>query len=114
MYKYNTLDCFVSLLLCVRMRPNACLVALVCVRTCVYVYIFADKSRLFTYLPLVNFLLSVVSCLLFKFKCPLCGLLHPASCIQTEQFMLFQLERGGPLASKYFLLSFKGTPHPLG
>ena len=28
--------------------------------------------------------------------------------------MPFQIRRGGPLAPKYFLLGFNGTPHPLG
>ena len=28
--------------------------------------------------------------------------------------MPFQIRRGSPLAPKYFLLSFNGTPHPLG
>ena len=30
--------------------------------------------------------------------------------VQTEQFMLFQIRREGPLTPKYFLLSFNGTP----
>ena len=34
--------------------------------------------------------------------------------VQTEQFMLFQIRCGDPLAPKYFLLSFNGTPHLLG
>ena len=34
--------------------------------------------------------------------------------VQIEQFMPFQIRRGGPLAPKYFLLGFNGTPHPLG
>ena len=32
---------------------------------------------------------------------------------QSDFSHFFQIRRGGPLASKYFLLSFNGTPHPL-
>ena len=46
----------------------------------VYIYICQQKNRLFSALPLENLLLSVMRCLLFKFKRLQCGLLHPASC----------------------------------
>ena len=72
------------------------------------------KYRLFSALLLENLLLSVICCLLdLEFKLLQCGLLHPVS-LQPEQFMLFQIRRVGPLALKYFLLSFNGTLHPLG
>ena len=34
--------------------------------------------------------------------------------VQTEQFMLFQIRDGSPLALEYFLLSFNSRTHPLG
>ena len=73
------LDMYESLLPCARMRSRVMhLVASVCVRT--YVHIYVNKNRLFSALLLKNLLLSVMRCLLFKFKRLQCGLLRPASC----------------------------------
>ena len=64
---------------CARMRSRVMrLVASVCVRICIYVC--QQKNRLFSALPLENLLLSVMHCLLFKFKRLQCSLLCPASC----------------------------------
>ena len=48
-------------------------------RISIFVYICQQKNRLFSALLLKNFLLSVICCWLFEFKCLQCGLLHPAS-----------------------------------
>ena len=79
---------------------------------------------LFSPLPLENFLLSVICCLLVKWTCHSkfgCSCWETPSvvcyiqwAVQTEYFLLFQIRRVGPLAPKYFLLSFNVTPHPLG
>ena len=68
----------------VRMRSRVMrLVKSVCVRTYVrmyvHIYICRQKNRRFSALPLENLLLSVIYCLLFKFKRLQCGLLLPAS-----------------------------------
>ena len=59
-----------------------------CMYVCIYiyvcVYICGQKNGLFSALLLENLLLSVMNCLLFKFKCLQCDLLCLASCIQTE------------------------------
>ena len=51
-----------------------------CTYVCTCTYICRQKNRLFSALPLKNLLLSVMRCLLFKFKRLQCGLLRPASC----------------------------------
>ena len=79
----------------------------------VYIYVCQQKNRLFSALPLENLLLSVICCLFCKFKRLQCGLLRPASC--TDRVIhAFPNKTWGPLAPKYFLLGFNGTPHPLG
>ena len=80
----------------------------VCV--CMYNYYVDKKNRLFSALLLANILLSVICCLLFEFKHLQCGLLCPASC--TDRAIHAFPNR--PLNPEYFLLSFNGTPHPLG
>ena len=57
-----------------------------CVRSRPFVYIICQqKNRLFSALPLENLLLSVICCLLCKFKCLQCGLLHPAGPEQRQK-----------------------------
>ena len=92
------------------------------VRIYIYIYIYiiyirspqlknmSTKNRLFIALPLENLLLSVICCLLFKFKRLQCSLLHPASYIDRA-IHTFPNKTWRPLALKYFLLN---TPHPLG
>ena len=60
-----------------------------------------------------TFLLSVICCLLFQFKCLQCGFLSPVSCTD-KAIHAFSNKTQRPLVVKYFLLSFNGTPHPLG
>ena len=73
--------CHYLLLPCAHMHSRVMrLVTLVCVRTYKYICIYmSTKNRLFSALLLKNFLLSVICCWLFEFKCLQCGLLHPAS-----------------------------------
>ena len=72
------------------------------------------KNRLFSaLLPLENLLLNVIYCLLFKFKRLQCGLLRPASCTDRVIHAFPNKTCRPPLAPKYFLQSFNGTPHPL-
>ena len=78
------------------------------VSLCTYVriclYIIMSTKKLFGTLPLKNFPLSLICCLLFEFKCLQRGLLHPASYADA-----FPNKMWRPLAPKSFLLSFNGT-----
>ena len=65
------------------------LVASVCVR------IMLTKNRLFSAL-LLEYLLSVLCCLLFEFKCFQCGLLCPASCTNRAIHAFLNKMRGPP------------------
>ena len=68
-------------LLCIcATKPVMWLVASVCIRMYVCMYVFQQKYRLFSALLLKNLLLCVTCWLHFKIKCLQCGLLHPASC----------------------------------
>ena len=61
-------------------------------------------------LPLENLLLNVFCQLSLNSS----GVVWYIQCdVQTEQFRLFQIKLEDP-SPKYFLLSFNGTPHPLG
>ena len=74
-----------SLLPCARMHSRAMhLVMSVCVY--MYIYIYMYMYRLFSALPLENLLVSVICCLIFKFKRLQYGLLCPASC--TDRVIL--------------------------
>ena len=73
----------------------------------------STKNRLFSALPLETLLLNVFYCFLTEFKGLQCGLLHPASCTDRA-IHAFPNKTQGPLALKYFLLSFNGRQHPLG
>ena len=64
-------------------------------------------------LMLETFLLSVICCLLFQFKCLQCGFLSPVSCTD-KAIHAFSNKTQRPLVMKYFLLSFNCMPHPLG
>ena len=89
--------------------------AFCCVRlyVCIFVYIYVNKkNRLFSALPLGN-LLNVIYCLFFKFKWLQCGLLRPASCTDRVINAFPNKTCRPPLAPKYFLQSFNGTPHSL-
>ena len=104
---------------CVRMHSRLMhLVAMVCVRIGIYIYIYIqnfDRKQAVQCLklPLTNILLRVICCLLFEFKCLQCGLLCPAS-YTDRAIRAFPNITRRPLAPKCFLLSFNGTPHPLG
>ena len=66
----------------------------------------STKNRLFSALPLEDLLLSVICCLLFKFKRLQCGLLCPASCTDIVQFMLFQITHVGSPGPEIFSFEF--------
>ena len=90
-----------------------------CVGLCflhtMYMYICIlcrQKNRLFSALPFENLLRVIFACMLFEIKCLQCGLLHTASCTDRA-IHAFPNKVQRPLAPKYFLLSFNGTPHPL-
>ena len=101
------------LLLCAHMCSKVMhLVTSVCVQTFVYIYMYVIK-KLFSAFPLENPLLSITYCLLFENKRLLFGLLRPASC-SDGTIHAFHIRHKALLALKYFLLSFNGTPHPLG
>ena len=86
--------------------------------SCRFVYVCiitmsTKKNRLFSALSLANILLSVICCLLFEFKHLQCGLLCPVNCTDRA-IHAFPNKMQRPLDPEYFLLSFIGTPHPLG
>ena len=68
-----------DLLPCAHMRSRVMrLIMSVCVRISIFIYLYMSTKKE-AVSPLENLLLSVVCCLLFDFKHPQCGLLHPAS-----------------------------------
>ena len=84
------------------------------IRLCICVYVCQQKNRLFSALPLENLLLSVICCLVFKFKHLQCGLLRPASC--TDRVIhAFPNKTSSPPGPEIFSYElFNGTPHSLG
>ena len=87
-----------------------------CISLCmysVYVCIYVTICKLFGALPLeIPFwVYSATFSLSLNTSSVVC---YIQRAVQTDQFMLSQIRREGPLAQKLFFLSFNGTPHPLG
>ena len=84
------------------MRSVASVCVYVCIIVCIYVYIYVcqQKNWLFSTLPLENLLLSVISACSLSLNASVV-VCYVQSAVRKEQFMLFQIRRGGPLAPKY-------------
>ena len=74
---------------------------------CIYIYVCQQKNWLFSTLPLENLLLSVISAFSLSLNASVV-VCYVQSAVRKEQFMLFQIRRGGPLGPEILYYGTRG------